>query len=141
MFSSFMTKFISPDRRRYGQRPYNNFERVMFDAGAQTFDTIMGALGSNNERWGFNDIRLELERAGGAAAAAPAAAAAGSAPAPAASAAPAAAKPAAPAGPAVVQAEFRSVNGTATTVRLCWSRRVCASYASRFVRSAMIAFL
>lgn len=105
------------EREGYGQRPYDNWDRIMFDCrgqvmegedvatallcihtqGIQTqqwhasaavdadtcvgatesgwcvqdFDTVMSALGSNNERWGINDITLELLRpAPGAAAAA-----------------------------------------------------------------------
>ena len=46
----------------YGQRPYDNWDRIMFDCAGQTFDDVMAALGSNNERWGFFDITVELLR-------------------------------------------------------------------------------
>lgn len=34
----------------------------MFQNHVQDFDTVMAALGSNNERWGINDVTLELQR-------------------------------------------------------------------------------
>ncbi|GAX77895.1 hypothetical protein CEUSTIGMA_g5337.t1 [Chlamydomonas eustigma] len=46
----------------YGQRPYDNWERVTFDCRGQEFKTVMSALKSNNPRWGFNDVILEFEK-------------------------------------------------------------------------------
>ena len=45
----------------------------MIDVRACDFDTVMGAISSNNPRWGILDVELELER-GSSGAAAPAAA-------------------------------------------------------------------
>lgn len=33
-----------------------------FKMHVQDFGTVMAALGSNNERWGINDVTLELQR-------------------------------------------------------------------------------
>ena len=43
-------------------RPYTNWERQFIDVSVVDFDTVMGAIGSNNERWGIKDVELELER-------------------------------------------------------------------------------
>ncbi|PRW61377.1 PDZ domain [Chlorella sorokiniana] len=50
------------EREGYGQRPYDNWEQVMFDARNKQFDTVMAALGSNSERWGIFTVQLEFER-------------------------------------------------------------------------------
>ena len=59
----------------YGQRPYDNWDVIMFDCDGQVglvvacraatptrdtqdFDTVMAAIGSNNERWGIFDVRI-----------------------------------------------------------------------------------
>ena len=36
----------------YGERLYDNWERVTFDCKGQAFKTVMSALKSNNPRWG-----------------------------------------------------------------------------------------
>ncbi|KAI3432249.1 hypothetical protein D9Q98_003810 [Chlorella vulgaris] len=59
------------EREGYGQRPYDNWEQVLFDARGKQFDTVMAALGSNSERWGIFTIQLEFERGEAAAAGAP----------------------------------------------------------------------
>jgi len=46
----------------YGQRPYTNWNRIMFDCRDKDFATVMSALGSNNERWGIFDVYLEFQR-------------------------------------------------------------------------------
>mmetsp|Transcript_8857 Transcript_8857/g.18927 ORF Transcript_8857/g.18927 Transcript_8857/m.18927 type:complete len:164 (+) Transcript_8857:48-539(+) len=46
----------------YGQRPYDNWERVEFDCEGQAFSTVMSALKSNNSRWGFNDVILTFRK-------------------------------------------------------------------------------
>lgn len=38
----------------YGQRPYDNWSRIMFDCTGQEFKTVMSALKSNNERCGLH---------------------------------------------------------------------------------------
>lgn len=75
----------------YGDRPYDNWEVVMFDCRGEDFNTgdghammlhpqrqglsagnrcsrallaVMSALGSNNPRWGINEITIELQRGG-----------------------------------------------------------------------------
>lgn len=48
------------EKEGYGQRPYTNWSRVDFDCRGQDFDTIMSAIQSNNERWGFFDVQLEF---------------------------------------------------------------------------------
>ncbi|KAK9827235.1 hypothetical protein WJX81_000601 [Elliptochloris bilobata] len=50
------------EREGYGQRPYDNWETVMFDCKDQDFKTVLAAIGSNNERWGINKVTLELRR-------------------------------------------------------------------------------
>lgn len=46
----------------YGQRPYDNWETVMFDCEGQDFKTVMSALKSNNERWGIKDVTLVFRK-------------------------------------------------------------------------------
>lgn len=46
----------------HGQRPYDNFETVEFDCAGQDFNTVMAAISSNNERWGFFTVTLTLRR-------------------------------------------------------------------------------
>lgn len=46
----------------HGQRLYDNWETIMFECEGQSFDTVMAAVGSNNERWGINKITLRLLR-------------------------------------------------------------------------------
>ncbi|CAG9466788.1 unnamed protein product [Pedinophyceae sp. YPF-701] len=46
----------------YGVRPYTNWQRVMFDCRGVDFNTVMSAIGSNNERWGINDVYMEVVR-------------------------------------------------------------------------------
>jgi ferredoxin len=102
------------EKEGYGARPFTNFDRVMFDASGQDFDTVMGAIASNNERWGIMDVVLEFSRAGGSAlpkAAAPAAAAAAAAPA----AAPAPPPPAAAS--TLVEVDILSPTGACTKAR------------------------
>jgi hypothetical protein len=77
----------------YGQRPFDNWDRVMVPAENMDFDTVMNAISSNNERWGIMDVVLEFQRAGGA---------------PAASAAAPAVAQAAPAAPAVSPAAAKA---------------------------------
>lgn len=45
----------------YG-KTYSNWEKIYFNCRSQSFDTIMKAIGSNNERWGIFDCTLEFER-------------------------------------------------------------------------------
>ena len=49
-------------REGYGQRPYDNWDRIMFDCAGKQFDTVMSAISSNSERWGYRDVQLEFER-------------------------------------------------------------------------------
>jgi hypothetical protein len=42
------------------QRPYDNWERLMFDCADQEFGTVMSALKSNNPRWGGNQHLVPL---------------------------------------------------------------------------------
>lgn len=44
------------------QRPYDNWDTIMFDCVGQDFDTVMSALDSNNPRWGINTVTLVLQR-------------------------------------------------------------------------------
>eukprot|EP01023_Acetabularia_acetabulum_P044172 TRINITY_DN4427_c0_g1_i1.p3 TRINITY_DN4427_c0_g1~~TRINITY_DN4427_c0_g1_i1.p3 ORF type:complete len:159 (+),score=14.84 TRINITY_DN4427_c0_g1_i1:47-523(+) len=46
----------------YAARPYTNWEKVEFDCEGQDFDTVMSAISSNNERWGFNTVDLKFKR-------------------------------------------------------------------------------
>lgn len=46
----------------YGQRPYDDWDRIWFEAEGQDFKTVMSAIGSNNERWGYNSVDLRLKR-------------------------------------------------------------------------------
>ncbi|KAK9817816.1 hypothetical protein WJX72_002663 [[Myrmecia] bisecta] len=46
----------------HGARPYDNWERIMFDCTGQDFKTVMSAISSNNERWGIFNVTLELLR-------------------------------------------------------------------------------
>lgn len=46
----------------YGQRVYDNWETIEFDCSGQDFDTVMAAIGSNNERWGIKTVTLTLRR-------------------------------------------------------------------------------
>ncbi|KAL6752363.1 hypothetical protein V8C86DRAFT_2757499 [Haematococcus lacustris] len=55
------------EREGYGQRPYDNFSKVMFDCRGQDFKSVMAALKSNNSRWGIMDVTLVFTRNGGAA--------------------------------------------------------------------------
>ncbi len=103
------------EKEGYGATPYTNFDRVMFDASGQDFDTVMGAIASNNERWGIMEVVLEFARAGGAAAPAAAPAAAAAAPPPAA--APAPAPPAAAS--TLVEVDILSPTGACTKARGC----------------------
>ena len=50
------------EREGYGQTPYTNWETIEFDCNGQTFDTVMAAIGSNNERWGIRTVTLTLLR-------------------------------------------------------------------------------
>ena len=43
-------------------RPDCAFNRVRFDTRGETFDTVMAALGSNSERWGYFDVALTFVR-------------------------------------------------------------------------------
>lgn len=38
------------EREGYGQRPYDNWERIMVPCEGLKFDTVMSAMKSNNER-------------------------------------------------------------------------------------------
>lgn len=44
------------------QRPYDNWDKIMFDCTGQDFKTVMSAIDSNNPRWGINDVTLVLKR-------------------------------------------------------------------------------
>ena len=46
----------------YGQLVYDNWEAIEFDCAGQSFDTVMAAIGSNNERWGIKTVTLTLRR-------------------------------------------------------------------------------
>ncbi|CAL8462458.1 g1991 [Coccomyxa elongata] len=50
------------EKEGYGQRPYDNWEKVMFDCDGEDFDTVMAAIGSNTERWGIFSVSLVLKR-------------------------------------------------------------------------------
>ncbi len=45
--------------------PPSRLSRILFDASGQKFDTVMSAIASNNERWGFFDVTLHLRRQAG----------------------------------------------------------------------------
>lgn len=45
-----------------GGGPKTNWTRKMIPVGKATFQTIMGAIGSNTGRWGYTDVRLTLRR-------------------------------------------------------------------------------
>lgn len=49
-------------RKGHGSRPYDNFEKVMTNCEGAGFDTVMGAIGSNNERWGYTTVDLIIRR-------------------------------------------------------------------------------
>lgn len=53
------------EREGYGDRVLDNWEKVMFNARGKKFDTVMAAIGSNSERWGFFTVDLEFERRAG----------------------------------------------------------------------------
>ncbi|KAL4424063.1 hypothetical protein ABPG75_001364 [Micractinium tetrahymenae] len=53
------------EREGYGDRVLDNWEKVMFNARSKKFDTVMAAIGSNSERWGFFTVDLEFERRAG----------------------------------------------------------------------------
>ena len=61
------------EREGYGRRPYDNFEESMIDVEGLKFETVMGALKSNNPRWGKTSVTLVVRRGGEATAAADAA--------------------------------------------------------------------
>jgi len=48
------------EREGHGGRPFDNFDRVMLKC--ESLDTVMNALASNNERWGFKTIDLIIRR-------------------------------------------------------------------------------
>ena len=50
------------EKEGYGDTPYTNWETIYFDCVGQSFDTVMAAIGSNNERWGYNTVTLTLRR-------------------------------------------------------------------------------
>jgi hypothetical protein len=50
------------EREGYGQRPYQNWEKTMIDCEGVGFDTVMGAIQSNNSRWGFTSVDFVLTR-------------------------------------------------------------------------------
>lgn len=50
------------EREGYGQRVYDNWETIDFDCTGQSFDTVMAAIASNNERWGIKNVTLTLQR-------------------------------------------------------------------------------
>lgn len=50
------------EKEGYGATPYTNWKRIMLDTRGKDFDTVMAALGSNNERWGIFDVVMELQR-------------------------------------------------------------------------------
>lgn len=80
----------------------------MLDVRAASFDTVMGAISSNNPRWGILDVKLELERRSAAPAAAPAPPSLAASP-------PAPAAPAPPAATAV-SLEVRVAGGASVAV-------------------------
>lgn len=51
----------SGERPGYGGTPWLNYERVRFLCRGQSFDSVMGAIGSNDPRKGYLDVVLELE--------------------------------------------------------------------------------
>lgn len=53
------------EKEGYGQRPYDNWETVMFDCENKEFKTVMSALKSNNERWGIMTATLVFRRPAG----------------------------------------------------------------------------
>jgi hypothetical protein len=50
------------EKEGYGQRPYENWEKTMLDCTGVGFDTVMGAIRSNNSRWGYTSVDLVLSR-------------------------------------------------------------------------------
>jgi hypothetical protein len=50
------------EREGYGQRPYTNWQTIEFDCAGQSYDTVLAAIGSNNERWGIRTVTLTLRR-------------------------------------------------------------------------------
>ena len=45
-----------------GARPFDNFESVMFETQGQDFNTVMGAISSNNPRWGIMNVTMRFKR-------------------------------------------------------------------------------
>eukprot|EP00282_Hemiselmis_andersenii_P008610 CAMPEP_0114120464 /NCGR_PEP_ID=MMETSP0043_2-20121206/6661_1 /TAXON_ID=464988 /ORGANISM="Hemiselmis andersenii, Strain CCMP644" /LENGTH=222 /DNA_ID=CAMNT_0001213085 /DNA_START=8 /DNA_END=676 /DNA_ORIENTATION=- len=45
-----------------GSGAKTSWTRKMIPVGKATFQTVMGAIGSNTGRWGYNDVRLTLRR-------------------------------------------------------------------------------
>eukprot|EP00892_Ulva_mutabilis_P002348 jgi/Ulvmu1/12113/UM084_0039.1 len=50
------------EKNGYGDRPFDNFNRSMMSCIGQDFDTVMNAIASNNERWGFRDVEIIILR-------------------------------------------------------------------------------
>lgn len=50
------------EKEGYGARPYDNFETSIIDVQGLEFKTVMGALKSNNPRWGVTSVTLRIRR-------------------------------------------------------------------------------
>lgn len=50
------------EREGYGGRPYDNWQKVMLKCAGESFDTVLSAISSNNERWGFFTVDLVVRR-------------------------------------------------------------------------------
>ena len=50
------------EREGYGQRPFDNFQKVMTKCEGAGFDTVLGAIRSNNEQWGYRSVDLVIRR-------------------------------------------------------------------------------
>ena len=46
----------------HGARPYENWDKVMFKCDGESFDDVMKAIASNNDRWGFLTVDLIIRR-------------------------------------------------------------------------------
>mmetsp|Transcript_13932 Transcript_13932/g.42039 ORF Transcript_13932/g.42039 Transcript_13932/m.42039 type:complete len:213 (-) Transcript_13932:333-971(-) len=50
------------EKKGHGARPFDDWEAIMFTCDGEDFDTVMAAIGSNNERWGIREVTLEVSR-------------------------------------------------------------------------------
>ncbi|MEW5302274.1 MAG: hypothetical protein WDW36_005075 [Sanguina aurantia] len=46
----------------YGDTPFNNWDTINFPCEGQDFKSVMGALKSNNPRWGIFNVTMEFKK-------------------------------------------------------------------------------